>query len=275
MSQALVLRFGQEELIYLLRALRLESVGDVTRNSLGSLDDDHKALALAVADRSLRARGVIHWTSAAERDVEATAADVLRACSQPQYTLVVDMRDEQPATVWVRYAFAAQRVIEQSEPEPGVYQFIASGDRNDLLNRISTITRFENAAEAHGPAQPLSRALFDSALTAASQDREHARQTLARELHGETAALLADTMAANGAMRSIVFVQTSSAGQGTRQAIVALQGQHHVWIAEGPDDREARWTITPGSDALLRARLEAVLEPALRTLSTGSASTGA
>lgn len=67
----------------------------------------------------------------------------------------------------------------------------------------------------------------------------------------------------------------SAGQQESRQALVALQGQHQVWIAEGPDDWGAKWTVTPGSDALLRDRIEAVLEPALHTLAIGSASTGA
>src|SRR5229473_4597063 len=91
MSDAILLRFAQEELVYLLRALSIGTLHGMDSRLLGDLDMDHQALALAVADRTLRARGSVRWDSQEERHVDPIVAGTLRDCAQPRYSLLVDM----------------------------------------------------------------------------------------------------------------------------------------------------------------------------------------
>lgn len=270
MSQALLLRFGQEELVYLLRALELESAVGLTRDSLGNLDEDHQALALAVADRTLRARDVVHWTSATERVVDVVVSDALRICGQPLYTLIVDINGQGSPAVHASYAFDHRYSAEQSEPEPGVYQLILRSDHQDLLTRLFALGRFEGINEAYGPSYSVPRALFDSVATIAPRDPEYARQSLASGLQSDIASALVDAIAMSVSVHSFGFAQNGVMARNPRRIMLAYQGPRDTWIVEGPDEPGAKWTVTPGSNALLRDRLEALLEPALRLMTSGS-----
>jgi hypothetical protein len=139
MADSLSFRFAQEELVYLLRALNIKQFPGLENEPLGILDEDHQALALAVADRTLRAKGTICWDSEKARHVDPIVAGVLRDCALPGYTLLLDVLEVKKVRQRYLYSFGQHAVIEHCLPEPGLHQFVAI-EAKDLLQHLYDLT---------------------------------------------------------------------------------------------------------------------------------------
>lgn len=152
MAEAIAIRLGDEELMHLAHALKVRAIPGVRSALLDALDPDHFALAMAVADRSLRARGLVQWLSQDEREYEPLAAAVVRAMAAPRFSAVLDLREGNAAAT-LDYVFAGQSVVEHTTPEPGVHQFVIMDAAADLVQRLGNLLHAEQAPASTGHAR--------------------------------------------------------------------------------------------------------------------------
>ncbi|HLY32084.1 MAG TPA: hypothetical protein VKQ36_13725 [Ktedonobacterales bacterium] len=170
MADALVIRLAREELVYLLRALRIPAIATLEPGPLITLEGDQLALALAVADRTLRARGMLHRGSAEQRQPDPVVVGLLRGLGQPRYTLMLDVRrspestkagsatsgqtEEKPLAQRLIYSFASYAAIEQTQPEPGIHQFVALATPQDAFLRLHELIEVADADGSGGTQTP-------------------------------------------------------------------------------------------------------------------------
>jgi hypothetical protein len=150
MAESFAVRLAREELVYLLRALRIAEIPGAPIPLLGDLDADHTAEALAIADRTLRARGVVRWKDAADRDLDPLIAGVLRNYAAPQVFLALTLRPQSAPPSAVFYSFTGQIVVLQTQAEPGVYLFMTVGAAPDVLTTLRNQIALPNVAVAMG-----------------------------------------------------------------------------------------------------------------------------
>ncbi len=151
MADALVVRLAREELVYLLRALSIPAIATLEPGALITLEGEQLALALSVADRTLRARGMVRWGGAEQRNPDPVIVGLLRALGNPGYTLILDVRrtaeaaqpggqpgqgSNQPIAQRLVYTFASYTAVEHTQPEPGVHQFVALATAQDAFLRL-------------------------------------------------------------------------------------------------------------------------------------------
>jgi hypothetical protein len=192
MSESVLLRLANEEMIYLLRALHLTDFPGLDPEPLKDLADRQKSLLMSEADHTLRARGLVRWRSETEREIDPLITQVLLECTAPRYTLFVDTLVAKTAMAKLLYIFGSEVIVEQSEPEPQVQQYLVMPQRADFLQRLHTLLAQPQATTfTQLPSGQLHLDLWQAALKVARTDEARARTILAASLPAPTASALA------------------------------------------------------------------------------------
>lgn len=194
MSEAVILRFAQEELVYLLRALRIQAIPGASATALGTLDADHIALAMANADRSLRARNAVLLEGPEQRKLDPVVAGLLRACVGARYTLLAEWLDGNTSGQRFLYSFADYAIVEHSVPDPDIHQFTAFADTHAAVDRVHALLETTGARPGNGAPGRLSNGAWMAARAVAAASSARAQQVLATELPAQTAAGLAESL---------------------------------------------------------------------------------
>ncbi|MGB8344012.1 MAG: hypothetical protein WCD86_03955, partial [Ktedonobacteraceae bacterium] len=248
MPDTLLLRLAVEELVYLLRALQIGEFPGLEEQPLGKLDADHQALALAVADRALRARRIVQWEGQENRAVDPIAAGLLRDAAHPQYTLLADVSYAGKLPTRYLFTFSKYAAIEYWQPEPGIHQFLAIGDLPEVIAHLrALLLGDENATSAHqseGGRLLISRARFER--LAAITDNAEAARLLAAELPSDIAESLAIAYLAPRRLLHLALWQGIPSEHENRRPVnilTLLKGEQHIFVILNADASDAQLEI--------------------------------
>jgi len=198
MSDVLLLRFAQEELVYLLRALSIGSFPGLEVQPLGNLNADQQALALAIADRTLRAKGAVGYAGQENRHIDPIVAGMVRDLAQPTYSVLVNLLRPNGLNLRYLYAFTRHAAIEHYMPEPGIHQFLLIPEPVAVLSHMNTLLAIEAVplpADVVRETERLSVERLESARANASTNLNKATMLLSADLACETARELATALA--------------------------------------------------------------------------------
>ncbi len=269
MSDALLFRFAQEELVYLMRALRINTMPGLEPEPLANLNEDHQALALAVADRTLRARGTISWGSQEQRSVNPIAAGVLRDSASPRYSLLVDILRSDQLNLRYIYAFSERAAIEHCVPEPGVHQFVAVPTVEQFSQHLRKLLAIEEMPHSAGKAGYVSQERLEAARVVASTNVGETIHILSAELPAETASMLAATLHAPNAFQHLTLWPGAPDQANNREpgaSLMVVQGDDSLFLLWKEDQGMLRWEVIPARNKQAQQYLEKLLRPALNVL---------
>lgn len=284
MAEALLIRLAHEEVIYLLRALDIAHLGNLTPETLGDLDDDHRALAMAVADRTLRAREMVHWKDSEHRDVDGVVAGALRACAAPRFTLEIDVRRADQPAHQLRYAFTERVAVEQAIAEPGVYQFLTTISASDVLRALAQLLQLDETPEtapSGGAPSVIALETLTAARDIAVTDPVAARRLLESALSPSIATHLLDVFTAPTAAYSLEFrvepvdpVQPVEPAQRVTPSrdpieqhwLTILQSATSRWLLRREGSAPTRVVISTATAAQELREVEVLLRPAMTLL---------
>lgn len=192
MSDHLLLRFANEEMICLLHLLHIPDFPGLAPEPLKSLTESEKALLISSADHTLRARGLVQWRDGTERAIDPLVSNLLQECARPRYTLFLDMLEAGSSIRQRLYLFGEKVTVEQCEPEPGVQQYLLLSSREDVAQRLLASILLEQAeGSALLPGGELEADLWKQALKLAFQNPVRAASLLATRLPNQTAQAIA------------------------------------------------------------------------------------
>lgn len=195
MSERILLRFANEEIIYLLRSLRITNFPGIAPEPLKELTDDKKALLMTEADHALRARGLVHWRGETEREIAPLPGKMLRECARPRYTVFVDRLDVGKPAAQLLYLIGQEMIVEQCEPEPQVQQYLVLFSQTDFLQRLQALTVPEQVGISEAlPGGRLHSTLWREAFKAARIDEARTGTLLTASLPRPTANALAASL---------------------------------------------------------------------------------
>lgn len=271
MSDTLLLRFAAEELVYLLRALQIGEFPGLEEQALGNLDADHQALALAVADRTLRARHVVQWEGHEDRAVDPIAAGLLRDAARPEYTLLADIAHAGKSLTRYLFTFSEYAAIEHWQPEPGIHQFLAIGDLPEVIMHLrALLLGEENTTATRQPESDklrLSRARLER--VAAITDTAEVVHLLAAELPSDIAEELALTYHAPKRLLHLALWQGIPSEEENRQPINTLtlvEGKQHIFVILNADVDDTQLEIAATTPMRAWHAIAHLLRPALQVL---------
>jgi hypothetical protein len=269
MSEAILVRFSQEELAYLLRALKIKTLSGLEEHLLGNLDEDHQALALAVADRTLRARGSIRWESSQQRQVDAIVVGILQDCAHPHYTLLVDVLEKNKLYLRTLFTFNEQTVIEHAIPEPDIHEFVLFPSRVEVLNRLHQLLTIQEWEGLRGAAENLSLEQLDNVRKFALDDLEKASVILSEHLSVSTVKNLAEHLSSEIRMQRLsLWVGKPDQFENNKPESVLniIQGKAGIFLFWEEKAESSQVEIIPASTQEAWNYVNRLLEPALNAL---------
>lgn len=276
MPDMLLMRFAQEELIYLQRALEITVFPGFEASSFAKLDEDHQALALAVADRTLRARGVVRWDGATQRDVDLIAAGMLRDHTHSHFTLLTDItRKGQPDRRFL-YTCTKTSAIEHSKPEPGIHQFIGFPTAQALVKRLSAMLDLQEAQESQGRSGWISKERWAAALEIAPANVGQALYIVSAQLPEEIARSFAAALYSPTLMYHLALwkgVPDQSTKPRPEMALTILQGKTDLFLVWQSDQNAVQLEIIPARVKQAWEYVKKILRAALAVLPTANTPT--
>lgn len=171
MADALLVRLAREELVYILRALQINTIPGLGSHPLGSLTNEQRAAVMDMADRTLRARGLVVWQDAGARELNASISGLIRAFAQPRYTFALTVRQGEQMLPQTIIAFTSVVAVEMSLAEPGVHQFYALNTPMDILATVTEQLRLDLSVPSGTDAAQLPQNQWQQVFAAANADR--------------------------------------------------------------------------------------------------------
>jgi hypothetical protein len=268
MAEGILLRFANEEMVYLLRALGINDFPGLAPDSLKPLTNAEKSRVMMEADRTLRARGLVAWRGETQREIAPVIGTVLQDCARPQYTLFLDiMETGRPATQCL-YLFGKAVIVEQCEPEPGVQHYLVMASREELLQRLRAIIM---PPTVETPAQvPDGEMKADDCLQALElvrTDPNRARTLLSRSLPAQTATALAVAVQHIQHTYSLAcWKETPAAQRDPLRALTIVIGSGQLFLLWREDRASSLLRVLPAGTERLWTYLTQLIAPVeLRT----------
>lgn len=270
MAEAFMVRLAHEEIIYLVRALELPGLPGLRAQAFDTLDQDHQALTMAVVDRTLQARGIVHRGSLRERSLNSAITGMLRACAQPQFSLLVDMLVP-PRHDACAISFASTAAVVRSYAAPGVHLFLALHRAVDVASQLDAIlpVALDAPPGVGEPGRIINHTLRALLQAAFSKDTPVQAIPASTSMPGATAAGL------NDVLHHTTLLQLLSLWQGVpdaaqdmpRSMLAVAQGRAGTYLLWQRDLALDAIEVVPTSPAqALQARRD-LLQPALASLS--------
>ncbi|HHH40814.1 MAG TPA: hypothetical protein ENK56_02270, partial [Chloroflexi bacterium] len=259
-TQPLSSTLGQEELVFLLRLLNARPMPGLGGDPLADLTYQERALVLATAEHSLRARGLLQVGEGGKPRVDAGVVALVGGCSVPDVSFLVTCHTDggEEEARYYHLHRASRLLVEHTFPQPGVHRFTALRDQDELAARIAEVLRLEDQSS---PSCPAGR-LRQDALVQAQESGEGISEIQAflteNGLPQVTAGEMAQTLLrplVNGSLTK--FVHETDQVQG----FATLEGPNGLWLLtpEGTDDTP--WTsVEPMSAREVRRRIAALCE---------------
>lgn len=272
MTDALLLRFAQEELVYLLRALSIASFPGLEVQPLGKLNADQQALALAIADRTLRAKGTVGYDGQENRHVDPIIAGMVRDLAQPTYSVLVNLLRPGGLNLRYLYAFTRHAAIEHSMPEPGIHQFLLIPKPVDILAHIHTLLALEEVAQPADVVREiehLSIERLEAARANASTNLNKATMLLSADLARETARELAAALATS--IRVSHLALWHDAPDATRSStpdttLTIIQGDTTLFLLWKDSAQASQVDVIAATMLQVEPYVEKLLSPALAVM---------
>lgn len=225
MTEGILLRFANEEMIYLLRSLRIVDFPGIAPESLKNFSDSQKSLLMMEADHTLRARGLVHWRSETEREIDPLVSKLLLECAQPRYTLFADLLETGTPATQLLYLFGPEVIVEQCEPEPQVQQYLVMRTLENFARRLRSLVVLEQREVAPPglPGGEIEEDLWEQALTLAREDQSGTGRLLAQSLPAQTAEALAEALHGYRRIQYLArWKQTPAAGRRAPEMALTL-----------------------------------------------------
>jgi hypothetical protein len=213
---------SRDELLVVLSLLQAQTLPGVDADPLGPRDAGQQALALAVAERGLRARGLARRRADGQLILRRDLISTVGVCAYAQSSISVHhwpSGGQEPLRFFGHVRGA--EVSAHSRPEDVLHVFTQLPGREQLIDRLLAVIDFEDVIDGDAPAVTLSRQEFVQVREAAA----------AGALAGGSVAAPAGLAAAWAADPQVTLIQTIKATPGAveQHDATLIRGANGVW----------------------------------------------
>lgn len=254
------LGFSQEEVVFILGILRSDFIPGLGRPPLGGATLDQARVAMAGAERSLIARGLLSVEPNQPVVVESIALVMIGTCAYPKYSLLLNFeRDGQNEA---HYFHIGERNlgVEHTVPENGIHIFKAFKDIHDTLEQVAIELGANDQPTPAGSEVKVNQSQLAIArdLIASDATARAAQMMAANGADQPTAAAFTEALANLDATVTILMIKHGDEPNMhlERYTLLMTRGKG-FWLASGMPDESQDGTMSfrPTASADLRALL--------------------
>lgn len=235
-ENSLLLRFGIEEVIFLLQALKIKSLPGMGDDPTQGLTEDQLNRATAAGLNSLMARGLVTPPTSAEAPltIESFVIAIFALCAGA--TRVVYVTHQKPdGTTDGLYVHTNQTMyVAHSLMTPTVHQFVMSETPEPALDEANSLLSLNGQRGAAAKGFSLTQAVFSQAgeLLKNGKQGEAADLLKAQGASAETAGHLLDTLTGFKATSLVTLLNVGDdrpADAPPAQGFTLLEGANGLW----------------------------------------------
>jgi len=252
---------SREELLFVLNELQADFLPGLDPNPLGDLTADQQEVALAVAERALRARELVRRYASGEVVLHNALLTAVGVCAYAINAILVYHWPAEGDTP-VRY-FGHTRgddVVIHSRPDEVLHLFSLLPSKEQLLNQVLDVCEYEDVTSAEPFEFAMSGTTFGEAQTlAAGGQADQAIERLVKAGVSRAAATaLAETLAGSPKASIVQTINQPGDGSVQKQDFTLLQNSGPAWLAvASPEEGAAKLQVkTVNKDELLKSLAE-------------------
>lgn len=276
MSENILFRFSNEEMVYLLSLLNIADFPGMSPDPLKQLTDEGKTLLMTTVDHTLRARGLLLWDGETKRQIDPLVSTLLLGCAHPDFTLFVDLLDATSGPSRLLYIFGSNMIVEQYEVEPQVQQYLQLSSYEALLQRWQALILPEQNEPLEGtasalPVGQLNLDVWQEVLKVVHEGESNPVSLLARSLPDSTAEALAEALRT---FRRICYLgrwkqMPSSEEDRPDAALTVVMGSDQLFLLWQEESSNLALTVLPARVEQIREYLARLLPPERSTHEMG------
>jgi len=255
---------SREELLFVLKALGADFIPGLEAAALAELPAEQQTLALAVAERALRARDLVRGLAGRDAEIHTALLTMVGVCAYAHHVVF--------AYHWPANASAPRQyfghirgddIVAHTRPNDGLHLFSLLPDKSYLSDQILAFCQWADAPATAAVELAVSSATFATARELAGAGQlEPARQTLTGSgVAAAAASALVDTLASLARISILQTVKQPGGGGIQKHDITLLQDGQRAWLVIAPEDgaAETRLRIKTANRAEVRELLETCL----------------
>lgn len=261
-NTSLSIRLSAEELVMLLWLLNTPTLPGLGDNPFAGWTEREIAIALASAERSLRARRFISKTSEGQIQMEQVVMALVGTCAAPEVSVVLSCETPERGR-FVHYFHATSLLaVEHTNPEPGIHLFEALEGKQAILKRLEALLAL--SGQSAPPARPgqITLATLQEATRAAQEGAEKAQIVLESQgLDAQTAGALGETLARVRRRSALAVIHGLREKNPRSDGLVILEGPNGLWALQAEGEQpQSPAHIWPQTAVQIRQRLQELLE---------------
>lgn len=264
-EEKLTLDLGQEELVVLLWLLRTPTLPGLGADPLQGLKGEVAAQALASAERSLRARGLLVVKDEGPLEIDATVMALVGTCVIADSTLVCTTAENDGAFN-SRYLYSTKHlIVEHTNSESGIHHFeTVAGKKGQATRIIEALDLQDTPAPSGSPIIASEKQIQELTASLARLAEDAAMDPAAAERSGLKADSVNSLLSAFSALKKVALVavrRRSASAQAAADAMVLLQSAEGYWSMEPTQKADkGNLYLRPMSTADVHMRIASLLE---------------
>ncbi len=249
---------SRDELLLVLGLINAEYIPGLDADPLGELSTDQLVLALTVAGRGLRARGLARVRETGELAVHAALLAAVSACAYSQNAVFVyhwPAKSETPTRYFGHLREGA--FVAHTRPEDVLHLFTVLPSKDRLIEQVLAVCQYQDVPAAKtGPVQISGQDFARMRELAEKGDLEQAIGILAAgQAPPGAAERLVETLA--GGLRLSIVQTLKQLGDGSvsKRDFTLVQNEQQAWLVIAKTDDTATLLAEPATRVELRTIL--------------------
>lgn len=256
--QPINILLSRDELLYVLNSLKATFILGLDSDPAGDRNDEQQALAMTIASRALRARGLAQLVENGQLTIHNALLAAVGVCSYPQQTLSVYHWPSQQ-TYTTRY-FAHLRgneIITHTRPEDVLHLLARLPSKRFLVEQVVRLCQCNDVQ----PAQPLAWQITAQQFGAARQLAEQGKTAEAVALldqsndSGSPLQPLVDSLAHTPHVSVVQALKRQSSGMVEKKECTVIQNSAHPWLIQPIPDQTGTLLVKATTKAEIQSLL--------------------
>jgi len=238
-TENLSVLLSQEELIFLLFILKADFIPGLDPDPLGEMTKEQKGLALAHAERALRARDLVMVDEKGELEVREMLLLIIGTCAYPELMISLHHFPTNAAPNRTFWNLRSGVIVAHNRPQPPLHGFSMLKDRDLLRQQIVDGCKLMTGEKPDLPEIVTTNQIVKTVRETAVKDLPGAIQKLTSNGTDKRAAKeLCAVLAGQHAVSALHLAAQRADQSPLQEAVTVLSGQTSTWLmtnCEQPD----------------------------------------
>lgn len=256
-SEPINLLLSRDELLYVLDAIKAKFILGLDSDPAGDRSPEQQALAMTVAGRALRARGLAQVLPSGQLAIHNALLAAIGVCAYPQQTVsVYHWPAQQEYTTRYFAHLRGSEVVTHTRPEDVLHLLSRLPSKEYLVDQVLSVCQVnDSVASAPFSFTVPGESFREARQLASTGGGEQAIAALAQQgVAPNGAAALVTTLSHSPHVSIVQALKRGTAGVDKRECTI-VQNSTHAWLVQPNGEGNAPLTVSASSKGTIQELL--------------------